>query len=318
LESFRRRGSLGAATSSAIAALALAAGAQAASPAPTVITGGAQQVSYGSATLTGSVNPRGSSASYYFQYGPTAAYGGQTAIADAGAGTHTVSVSMALAGLQPLTVYHYRLVAVNGAGAASGRDKTLLTTKVPLTLQILAAPDPILYGGTIAIQGTLSGTGNGGREVVLQANPFPFAAGFANVGNPEVTLATGSFSFLVPGLAQATQFRVVTTTKAPVVSPVALENVAVEVASHVGRTKRRHFARFFGTVTPAEDGMQVGIMRIGHGRSTLVAGTVLLHRNATTSKFSRVVHVKRGVYRVLVRVTNGAQLSSYGPPLVIH
>ena len=77
MESFRRRGSLGAATSSAIAALALAAGAQAALPAPTVITGGAQQVSYGSATLTGSVNPRGSSASYYFQYGPTAAYGGQ-------------------------------------------------------------------------------------------------------------------------------------------------------------------------------------------------------------------------------------------------
>jgi hypothetical protein len=320
LESFRRRGSLGVATGSAIAALALAlaSAAQAASPAPTVITGQAQQVSYGSATLTGSVNPHASNASYYFQYGPTAAYGGQTAIADAGAGTHTVSVSMPVAGLQPLTVYHYRLVAVNATGAASGKDKILLTTKVPLSLQILAAPDPVIYGGTVTIQGTLSGTDNGSRGVVLQANPFPFTAGFANVGNPELTLATGSFAFPVPGLTQATQYRVMTTTKSAVLSPVAVENVAVDIASHIGRTRRRHFARIYGTVTPAEDGMQVGIMRISHGRNTLAAGTILLHRNATTSKFSRVVHVKRGVYRVLVRVTNGAQASNYGQPLVIH
>jgi hypothetical protein len=320
LESFRRRGSLGVATGSAIAALglALASAAPAASPSPTVITGQALQVSYGSATLTGSVNPHGSNASYYFQYGPTAAYGGQTAIADAGAGTHAVSVSMPVTGLQPLTVYHYRLIGVNGTGAASGKDKVLLTTKVPLSLQILAAPDPVLYGGTVTIQGTLSGTGSGSREVVLQANPFPYTAGFANVGNPELTLATGSFAFLVPGLTQATQYRVVTTTKSAVLSPVAVENVAVEIASHVGRTRRRHFARIYGTVTPAEDGMQVGIMRISHGRNTLAAGTILLHRNATTSKFSRVVHVKRGVYRVLVRVTNGAQASNYGQPLVIH
>ena len=64
--------------------------------------------------------------------------------------------------------------------------------------------------------------------------------------------------------------------------------------------------------------MQVGIMRISHGRGMLVAGTILRHRNATTSKFSRVVPVKRGVYRVLVRVTNGAQASNYGQPLLIH
>jgi hypothetical protein len=31
-----------------------------------------------------------------------------------------------------------------------------------------------------------------------------------------------------------------------------------------------------------------------------------------------VVRVRRGVYRVLVRVTNGAQISNYGQPLLIH
>jgi len=286
--------------------------------APTVETGSAQQVGYGSATLTGSVNPHGSDASYYFQYGPTQAYGGQTAIADAGAGAHATNVSLPVAGLQPLTVYHYRLVAVNGSGAVNGKDRTLLTTRVPLSLQILAAPNPVLYGGTAIVQGTLSGTGNGGSVVVLQANAFPYAAGFVNVGNPELTLADGSFSFPVLGLTRATQFRVVTTTKSPVVSPVALENVAVGIDSHLARAKGRHRVRIYGTVTPAEDGSQVGIMRIERGRNVLVAGTTLVHGTATSSRFSRVLSVKPGVYRVLVRVTGGAQVSTYGRPLLIR
>jgi len=299
------------------AALAPAAPAQAASL-PAVSTGHAREVSYGSATLTGTLNPHGSDTSYYFQYGLTKAYGGQTAIADAGSGTSSVAVSLPVTGLQPLSVYHYRLVAVNGSGAAIGGDHSLLTTKVPLTLAILSSPDPILYGGTVVVQGTLSGTDNGNREVVLQANSFPYTAGFQNVGNPEVTLANGSFSFVVPGLTQVTQYRVLATASPPVVSPVAVENVAVRVESHVGRTRRRHFARIFGTVTPAEEGMQVGILRITRGHGALVGGTILRHLNATSSQFSRVVPVTAGVYRVLVRVTGGAQVSAYGSPLLIH
>jgi hypothetical protein len=302
---------------SCVLAMALSSSAAAASL-PTVSTGAAREVSYGSATLTGSLNPNGSDASYYFQYGPTKLYGGQSTIADAGAGIHVVTVRLAVTGLQPLTVYHYRLVAVNGAGAAAGSDGTLLTTKVPLSLQILASPNPVLFGDTVTVQGTLSGTGNANRAVVLQANTFPANAGFASVGNPELTTATGSFSFPVLGLGQATQFRVIATTNPPVVSPVAFENVAVRVDSHLARSGRPHFARFFGTVTPAVDGMRVGILRIIHGRGVLVGGTIMRHRNGASSKFSRVVHVERGLYRVLVRVINGAQVSNYSQPLLIR
>jgi hypothetical protein len=285
---------------------------------PTVRTGAAQQVSYGSAILTGSLNPNGRDTSYYFQYGLTRQYGGQTAIADAGASTHGVSVSSPIAGLQPLTVYHYRLIAVNGAGATIGADRTLLTAKVPLSLQILAAPNPVLFGGTAVIQGTLSGTGNGNREVVLQENSFPFTAGFANVGNPELTTATGGFSFPLLGLTEATQFRVVTSTNPPVVSAVALENVAVVVDAHVGRSRRPHHFRIYGTVSPAQNYMRVGIMRIVHGGSRLAAGNSLRPLNAGSSQFSCAVPNRRGVYRVLVRVTSGAQVSNYSGPLVVR
>ena len=300
----------------ALGALAAPAVAQAALP--NVSTGQAHQVSYSSAVLTGSVNPNGANTSYYFQFGPTRAYGGQSAIADAGGGTHVVKVSLAIGGLQPLTVYHYRLVAVNGSGASLGKDQTLLTTKVPLSLQILASPNPVLYGGTVTVQGTLSGTENANRAVVLQASQFPFTTGFQIASEPHLTTATGGFSFPILSLAATTQFRVVTTGSKPVISPVAFENVAVRVSSHIGRVKRRHFARFYGTVTPAEDGSQVAILRITHGRGVLVSGTVLRHRDATTSKFSRVVPVTRGVYRVLVRVITGAQVSNYSQPLVIR
>lgn len=298
--------------------LALPVAAQAVPLRPSVTTGAAQSVSYGTATLTGWVDPHGSSTSYYFQYGPTRAYGAQTAIANAGVGT-AVRVTVPVGGLEPITTYHFRLVAVNAVGAATGADRAFATTKVPLSLAILAAPNPTLYGGVVTIQGTLSGTGNGSIPVLLQANPFPYTQGFADVGNSELTTAVGGFSFPVLGLTQATQFRVVTSTKVPVVSPVTIEGVAVRVEAHVGRTRRRHHAHIYGTVTPAVNGMEVGIMRITGGRNVLVAGTVLLHHNATSSRFSRVIRVKRGaVYRVFVKVTNGAQTSNYSQPLFIR
>jgi hypothetical protein len=305
----RTRSALGA----IIAGLALLALAPAASALalPGVSTGAASGVSYGTATLTGAIDPHGSNTSYYFQYGPTKAYGSQTALADAGAGTVAVKVAVPVSGLQPITVYHYRLIAVNSGGAATGGDAAFKTAKIPLSLAITAGPNPTIFGGTLVIQGTLSGTGNGNIPVSLQSNPFPYTQGFVSTGNPELTSATGGFSFPFVGLTEATQFRVVTTTTKPAVLST--------VAAHVAATRRRHHARIYGTVTPAIDGMEVGIMHVVGGHEVLVAGTVLHHNNSTSSRFSHVLRVKRhGLYRVFVKVTNGAQRSNYSQPLFIR
>jgi hypothetical protein len=303
-------------------AAAMAGPAQAAT-APSVSTGAASGVGFSSATLTGTVNPKGSETLYYFQYGLTKAYTAQTGLVDAGAGSAPLRVAIALSGLAPLTVYHFRLVAVNGVGRAVGGDKAFITTRVPLSLQILSSPNPVPFGGAITVQGTLSGTGNGGREVVLQANAFPFTAGFVNVENPELTNAQGGFSFHVLGLTQATQYRVVTSTNPPVVSPVAGESVTAVVSAHTLRLRaglpgRRRLVRFSGSVAPALDGMHIAIMRMVRGRSVFVAGGALRHSSAARSRFSRVVRVRRGIYRVFVQVTNGALSSTYSPPLLVH
>jgi hypothetical protein len=300
-----------------LASLAVSAAAQAISP-PSAYTGAASDVSFDSATLNGSLNPHGSETSYYFQYGTTTAYGLHTNIPGAGAGTQSTHVTIALGGLAPLTKYHYRLVAVNGDGAGFGVGKTFTTGKVPLSLGILGSPNPVPFGSPLTIQGTLSGTGNANTEVVLQANPFPYTAGFANVGNPELTTAMGGYSFPLLSLSQTTQFRVLTTTKSPTVSPVALESVAVLVSASAGRIGPHHRALFHGTVTPAVDGMQVGLMRVVNGHDVLSGATILRHATAISSSYSVIATAKRGVYRVFVEVTNGSLTSSFSAPFYVH
>jgi hypothetical protein len=95
--------------------------------APTAATGAASAVTEGAATLSGIVNPKGAPTSYHFEYGPTAAYGSSTADSDAGSVLTDVVASANVAGLQPATTYHYRLVASNAAGVVHGVDQSFTT-----------------------------------------------------------------------------------------------------------------------------------------------------------------------------------------------
>jgi hypothetical protein len=224
-------------------------------------------VAYSSAILYGYVDARGEVTNYVFQYGPTGAYGAQSPLAPAGNGTVSIRVSQAVTGLQPGIVYHYRIVASGPGGTVKGADRTFKTPKVPLSVQIVGSPNPVVFGGSFFVEGTLSGTGASTHEVVLQANPFPYLGGFKTVGNPEVTNSAGGFSFPFLGLLENAQLRVVTVGRPVVSSPVVVENVAVRVSFHVRRAHRRGFVRLYGTVAPAEVGALVGFQLLRPGRS---------------------------------------------------
>lgn len=96
--------------------------------APEGATGTVGSIGQTSATVAGSVNPKGSSTTYRFEYGTTTSYGSQTATVSAGAGGSTVSVSASLTGLTAGTLYHYRIVATSPAGSVSGADRTFTTS----------------------------------------------------------------------------------------------------------------------------------------------------------------------------------------------
>ena len=305
----------------AFAALALMVGPQladAASP-PIAYTGEATELTSSSATLEGSVYPGNEQTSYHFQYGQTSAYGAQTPTTPAGAGTQSIHVAVPVTGLFVGTTYHYRLVAVNGLGTKDGQDRTFTTKKIPLTFEVAATPSPDLFGSPFSVDGALSGTGSSDRAVVLQANPFPYLAGFKNVGNPELTDAGGNFSFAVPGLSQNTQLRVATLDTPPVNSRVMVELVTVRVTLHLRPTGRHGFARLYGTVTPAEFGALVDfqLLRPSHTPVT-VGSTVITGGPRTVSSFSRVVRIHRaGLYRALVTVASGAQVSNHSRAVLI-
>lgn len=82
------------------------------------------------ARLNGYINPRNSATTYYFEWGPTDAYGNRVPAsegADAGSGGGQVLASQEIGGLQPGTTYSYRLVAENAAGTAYGEERTFTT-----------------------------------------------------------------------------------------------------------------------------------------------------------------------------------------------
>lgn len=307
-------------------ALCLAAGVFAVAPvaaqaasAPAANTLGASAITYSTATLNGSVNPRGQATNYVFQYGSTHGYSSETPLAPAGAGTDTIKIGQAITGLAPLTTYHYRILATSPAGATAGPQRTFTTPKVPLSLAIAGVPNPVTFGSPLLVEGTLSGTGSANHEVELQANSFPYTAGFQTIGNPELTTATGAFSFPYLGLNYNAQLRVITVGKPEVASPVILEGVAVRVTFHVRSTKRRGYARLYGTVTPAETGALVGFQLLRPGKSLNKGGTVVkAATNPEYSTFSRVVRVQKGLYKALIQVTDGAHVSAYSNPVLIR
>jgi hypothetical protein len=301
-----------AAVSLLLCALGPLAGQASAAAAPTATTGSATAITYATAILYASVNAGGESTTYGFEYGKTTSYGTKTSMQPAGNGTITVTVSQSISGLAPGTVYHYRVVATNPSGPAYGKDQTFTTAKIPLAVQLAGAPNPVIFGNPFFVEGNLSGTGAGNREIVLQANPYPYTQGFKTVGNPEVTTSSGSFSFPYVGLFLNTQLRVTTVTGSPsVTSPTLLENVAVRVSLHIHRARRRGYYKVYGTVSPAEVGALVGFDQLKQGnRYVVVNGTVVHAGNSTVSVFSRIVRLKRHtLYRAFIEVFDPAHVS---------
>ncbi len=97
-------------------------------------TGPIESLQPTSATLTGTLAPNGFDAHYYFQWGPTSAYGNTSPEApgtDAGSGTGSVAAKAELSGLTPNSTYHYRLIAENSFGTTFGQDKSFITSGPP-------------------------------------------------------------------------------------------------------------------------------------------------------------------------------------------
>lgn len=98
--------------------------------APRAVTGAASSVTDTTATLNGTVDAGRAPTDYYFEYGPTDAYGTKipaTEDGNVGSDNEPIAVSESVTGLDPETTYHFRLVAVNAEGEDVGADETFTT-----------------------------------------------------------------------------------------------------------------------------------------------------------------------------------------------
>jgi hypothetical protein len=103
---------------------------------PTVTTGVATYLGENIYLLSGEIDPNGEASTYYFEYGPTSAYGESTSSESVGSGRSPVDVTAEIEyeasfdgggfahpdGIH-CTFFHYRLVGINAGGTSYGADK---------------------------------------------------------------------------------------------------------------------------------------------------------------------------------------------------
>ncbi|HWC28417.1 MAG TPA: hypothetical protein VG474_17635 [Solirubrobacteraceae bacterium] len=289
--------------------------AQAQSTKPGVSTGAVADRTSQSATLLGRVDPNGAQTTYFFQYGTTRLYGAATPPGVMRGSVGAMNVTAQVGALAPFTTYHYRLVARNRNGTVLGADRTFKTLRQPLGLALAATPNPVPFGRPAVLAGTLTGTGNANRRVMLQSNPFPYTQGFQPTANVQLTNALGQFAFPLLSVPLNTQYRVVIPDRPQVASPIVSVGVAVRVGTNTSRTRVRtgRVVRFFGTVRPARPGAQFAVQRLRRGSWVTLTGGITHGSARGVSRYAKRVRIRRGGrYRVFVAIVDGNYVSSAG------
>ena len=125
-------------------------------PLPEAFTGATSGVTTQAVTLEGRVNPAGKTlTTCKFEYGLSSSYGSSVpCVSIPGPGSAATAVSASLAGLQPKTLYHYRLVIGTESETIEGRDRSFRTERLPPTVDDKSA----FASGVSQLEATLNGT----------------------------------------------------------------------------------------------------------------------------------------------------------------
>jgi hypothetical protein len=155
--------------------------------APTISATSVIDLDLHTATLRAQINPNTLESTYHFEYGLEdckVSACASTAEGTIAPGHEDVGVSQEIAGLQPGTTYHYRVLATNSEGTTEGPDKTFTT---PLSGQGFGLADarawemvspPNKFGGRIVhfSQGVIQAAADGNGvayETVTSIEPNP-------------------------------------------------------------------------------------------------------------------------------------------------
>ena len=123
-------------------------------PTPAVTTNPATLVASFSATLNGTVNPRGATTTIYFQYGPTTSYGSTTPM-QTQTGNTVRSITANISGLTASHLYHFRIVAHNGGDTSFGSDRTFTTLSPTGVAVVITDPASSIASFSATLNGSV-------------------------------------------------------------------------------------------------------------------------------------------------------------------
>lgn len=320
----------------AVLAAFTASSTSAATSKPRVATGAVKHVRGTSGELEAAVDPKGLETSYFFEYGPTVAYGKTTKTESAGKGTTALRVGQQVTGILP--GYHYRVVAtfVSLKGVTErvdGRDRSFAGGKTSkLRFEIAKGKENELvaqYGGTTELSGGLTGIGNTSHGLILQASPYPYTSPFTTVGTPILSNLSGHFVFRIARLTQSTEFRVLTTDRRPLYSPNTTVHVEPKLILHIRPAAGRGNYRIYGTVAPARlrgllyiqemVAQRPGSTKEGP-RARSINSVAVRRGSSTKAKFSIVMTLSGSKsYRVYLKLPQkGSLISGHSNEVFVH
>jgi hypothetical protein len=167
-------------------------------------------------------------------------------------------------------------------------------------LTLVAKPSRVAFGNAVTLSGKLTDQNAAGRNIVLEADEFPYEGNFRNVGNT-TTNGGGQYS-LATKPAKNTRYRARQGNRT---SPVVTEAVGLRVSLGLSDSTPTagQRVRFSGKACPEHDG---AIVRIQRRRSNGSYGTVKTTSlkdipGSTCSKYSTRVRVSSdGRFRTVV------------------
>ncbi|HEY2373459.1 MAG TPA: hypothetical protein VGH82_13115 [Gaiellaceae bacterium] len=263
---------------------------------PGIKVASASSITSSTATLNASLDSRGHTTTWYFDYGTTSSYGTKTASHSQGSSPGSHNVSFGIGGLAAGTVYHFRLVATNSSGTTAGPD-TAFTTAGP-AVTIAASVQAVGFRGAVTLRGRIaSGKPNDNVDVFAQR----FGAGSFERIATVLTDATGAWSLTVRPVI-ATAYKSIwngqqsTTVTVGVRPAVSIRGVSRHrIATHV--TGARSFR---GRVVQLQRRLSsgawrtIGRKRLNSGSSTVFAPS--LRRGRSTLRIAFSVNQAGGGY----------------------
>jgi len=167
---------------------------------PEAFTDPASAILANGATLNGRVNPGGLATSFWFEYGPTTAYGSTTATQNIAASNTLTTVSLVFTGGTPTT--HFRLVAQNGSGSTYGINQTYTVSNAPSVSTTAAS-------NVAVTTATLNGTANSNGVTGSAWFEWGLTNAYGSTTTPQNLAATTNnvpMTFALTGLTQATTY----------------------------------------------------------------------------------------------------------------